>query len=239
MKLFSPKEVKKADLKDGVRESIYLNKRLKAEQDEWNNRKLTLDPEKQRLEREFLSFSKNIQDKRSSLLKEVSDLESRKEKALESLDTKWYDLEVRGVELEQQAQVVQAKEREVRAAKEELVEQLMLTDDKLFDVKNRELALISKETALKQQQDFQAESQNALNAKWQEFWISSGQVQTDLLEQNKQLTAKTESIKAREDLLVQEREELDTLRRQLNDRQQTLERAWNELRTKQHGQINT
>lgn len=240
MRLFSPKETKKVELKDQVRESIYLAKKLREQDAEWNERKKTLDPEKQRLEKDFLSFSHNLQQKRSDLLRDIAVLEERREQALEPLNAKWYELTLKEADLESRALLLAGREHQLSEDRSDLIDQLSFFEDKKNQLAERERGVIADEQTIALQRTLLTASTDDLNKKWQAYHLRERDLITqaaDLETQRLANVADREALKAGEDILINDRQDLATYKRQLDDRQATLERSWNELRTKQtHGQ---
>jgi hypothetical protein len=168
MRLLSVKEISKKDpTDDKIREIKYLDKLIKNSRETWNKQKL--DPEKERIEREFISFNENIQTKKNSLLKEVADLEDRKERALEPLDQKAYELSLRENDLKELEDTLEKKEIEVEKDRGFLIEKSLLIEDKLAEMAEREEKISKNENILVLQQSTVKTQLEELNKKWLDY----------------------------------------------------------------------
>lgn len=172
MKLFTPKEVSTIKNETEIRQAHHLTLILAQKQHTLEQIREKLEPERQRLERDFLSFTTNIQTKKSNLLKEVTDLEARKEDALKSLNQEWYDLSAKQVEIADLEVSLKQDKAEVIKEREQLTEGLMQVSDTKQLLDEWEEKIARHEQGIRQQLQALAESTKDLNTKWTDYRIA-------------------------------------------------------------------
>ena len=229
MKLFSPKEVKDNIVSTKVRENLLLDKLLAKKHETLDETKRRIDPERERLEKEFVDFNLQIQEKKSLLSQEVLVLEQRRSIALKPLDDLELKLETKSIKLEELETELRTQLAKVSVERSQLAENLITLKDKSAELADREIQLIRQENGAKEEALQLKLSADDLNLKWLEFHKVSKEKELELSEQ---LTKNTSDAKAN-DVLRKELEN-ETLkiaddRRAIKDGYDSLAKARQEI----------
>lgn len=235
MKLFSPKEVEKlknnssAQQLEDIRQLNELF--LKSSQD-YETNKIRLENEKLHLEEDFIIFVEEKTASKNLLINEVNNLEERKKIASEPLTQKEYEIGVQKQSLDERERQVLIKEEELVIGMEQLRDRLDLLDDKISDLKEREESLKKQEDVSKLQKEFLKESTNELNAKWEKFNETIAKITKEHQTKDFEIKTQKESIEIIKESLEKDKEDLRIHKIKLDDREQTLQASWQELRSK-------
>jgi DNA repair exonuclease SbcCD ATPase subunit len=235
MRLFSPKEIKKVVVNDEVRRSVTLKKLIKDNQEDLATLQARLDPKKRKLQEDFQLFFNQITNQKSALLKEVTDLEERQEKALIPLDAKWLELEERDISITSREESVSKREATVQSTQSQLEERIDFLVEKTDELAEQELDLRKQQQTAKEQASLLEGSTRDLNAKWEQFHLQANSKKLELLDHEKRNFDKEQALDVIKESLDKRENDLNDYKRQLDDRAATLERGFVELRTKQDG----
>lgn len=207
MRLFSVKEINQHKNSDGKLQEIRaLDELIKEKYVVWDELKQQLDPEKERLQKEFLSFNNNLQIKKSELIKQVSDLEDRREEALKPLNKKWAELELREAELSDYELQINVREINVGKDMELLMEKVSFVADKTNELDEREQRIKRQEDiAFSQQQSINAQLKE-LNQKWADLHLKTKLKEKEHKVVNEVLLLKSSLNKLQKELAIRQTE---------------------------------
>ena len=207
MKLFSVKEINQHKNSDSKLQEIRaLDELIKEKYVVWDELKQQLDPEKERLQKEFLSFNNNLQIKKSELIKQVSDLEDRREEALKPLNKKWAELELREAELSDYELQINVREINVGKDMELLMEKVSFVADKTNELDEREQRIKRQEDIVfSQQQSINAQIKE-LNQKWADLHLKTKLKEKEHKVVNEVLLLKSSLNKLQKELAIRQTE---------------------------------
>lgn len=237
MRLLSPKEItaKKTDRSGLVNRAATLVTAVKREEEKLAVLKKNRKPEREKLEREFQEFIQRTTKRKGELLKEVADLEERREAALEPLDQLEIAIRAREQAVEAEARRLQAQAAEVSQEKEAISAQAAFIEEKQEELANRELAIREQEADTRKRQEQARDGQYQLEHDRAEFEEQVNAKQLELLEHEKRNFDREQALDVIKESLDKRETDLDNYKRQLDDRAATLERGFKELTSKQNG----
>lgn len=234
MRLLGIKETtKKPDsLTDEVRRSLKLKKLIEENKVDYATLQASLDPRKQKIQKEFDEFVVQINSRKSALISEVTALELRKEKAMEPLDDKWLELQEKEVQLSAREEVVKKQLVGIEADKLQIKEQTLSLNGKEQELIHRDAILMEQEKA----SDIKAEAIKdqvlQFNKEKAEFNLQATAKEIELMDKENSVTDREKALKITKDSQDKREEDLNNYKKQLDDRQGTLERGFAELRSK-------
>lgn len=238
MKLFSPKQVNEVQKKteaDLVARKIRVEKLLKKEEAQLSETIEKKKPQIAKLQKDFDAYLLEIRTHKGELLRDVEALESRRDKALEPLDKYSLELDQRDEVLNTQEALIKNRLLKIEKDREELIKRVEFCSDKELELGQREEAVHKLEAAVKAEEEQSRNSLFELNKKWEEYHVTVGDKEQELLNHEKRNFEQESALDAVKEALDEKESNLNILKIQLDDRQATLTRAFEELRNKQNG----
>jgi chromosome segregation ATPase len=236
MRLFSAKEITKKKTQaesELIDRKIRLAQQVQAETEKLSKIKSYRDPQKEKLAREFEAFASQITERRTTLLKEIEALEARKEKALEPLDRLELELQEREQSVSTAERLIAEQYAKVEEAQEKINTANSFIREKAEELAQREYEIHQQEETLKKQKASITASRNKLEAGQRTFIEESSAKKLAILEQEKRNFEREQELEIIKKTLDTREKDLNNYKRQLDDQRATLDRAWNELRSKQ------
>lgn len=192
MKLFSKKEIKQeifSKRDQALMQTIRLQRMAKKEIAEGNKINTNISQKKARIVEEFNNFLNDHAQKKQKLLKEITDLERRKEIALVPLD----NLKISLIEKQEE---LDKYDKDLENKRQKLIEEQTSLNKQSELLKSKENELIGREETIIKQE-------NNLNTRINSF----NDIKKDFDENSKKINNKQEQI----------REELEEKEKQVND----------------------
>lgn len=238
MRLLSTNEVKKASQKQTDR-GREIDKHITKKTRELNEFRDRYEKEKKKILDDFVAFAEDITGRKTQLEGRFASLEAKKGQAFKSLS----DLSARAEKRFGEAQAIEAtfdvREHNLEAREAKLNEDRKKTDERESNLNTLAEDLSAERKRLDKYDDDLQSRANKIAANLQERENVVGkkeeQVEKRLEELNLSIEANNSTAKLlelREKEFEKYKEEQEKL---LQDKRETLDRAWNELSTKQHG----
>ena len=189
--------------------------------------------ESTQLETDIATKKAELKVAEEALVSEIKVLEKRKVEALLPLSELKKKLEEERQELQEQINLMLKEKELVRIDREELVAQAQGVADREGEIKEETNALVSREVMVKASENETKKSLKSLGAKWKEYHEAVLMHNDEYMVQNKDITAREESIKAKIDIVKTKEGDLGTREKRLTDGRETLHRATQDFKTKQ------
>lgn len=236
MRILTQKEIKQKpdSLTDEVRKSLKVKRLIEDNKQNYDQLRASLDPRKEKLQKEFNEFVTHINKRKSELFAEVESLEKRREKALEPLDDKWLELQEKEVLLTDFEKHLKKQALSVETDKEQVKEQLAYISGKEQELLTRESSISKKEKESSEREIEGKKIVAALSKNIQEFRETVKSTESRLSVREKIVEDKENSFGLIDIAQDKREKDLDTYKARLDDRAATLDRGFQELNNK-HG----
>lgn len=234
MRLLSPKEITKkreAESQDefAIRTKIAANiKALKSLEE-------SQSAERTRLQTEFGISAIRMSGQKTALATEVETLETRKNLALIPLDRIRKDLEDLQSYLDERQDELKAGQLAMQEREQKLTDQADFIAGKSVELAKRETEVRKSEKANQANTSAVKKARIELAGQQDEFVAYRTKAEEVLSTQQAAVRAEQKSIETIKESLDVQAEDLRQYKRQLLDERLVLDKAWNELHSKQHG----
>lgn len=235
MKVLAPRELdkRKREQEDfRVQKAERLNDLVREQELALNLARDTDRKEREKLAKQFLSFTAEIGQRKSALESEVKDLEARKQKALEPLDESLKEAKRKAEEVVQMQADLANQMVDIARERACVQEDAQTSERKRLDLQKQEKELTSEQFAtatIKRRTEDNAkklEEEMAFFSGWKE------RITTEMRSHSEDLARQRAEVEAVTKINEEQRIRNEADRIRLNDRQMTLAAAFEELKQK-------
>jgi len=232
MKLLSTKDIKKRqdfELDQLDRKKKRISNFIATETEKMNQLNIDFDPEKRKKQKEFNEFCYSLQLKKTRLLEQLGELETRKEIAERSLDKVREEIYFKHQENKSLKFKLEQKEKELVEDKKLISGQMQYINKKIEKIARQEKELIENKKLIKNSLDFINSEKKAFTLEKKEFEKLVQKRKEDLEKQRQTVGEEKKANQIIKTALIEQQAQVEKAWIRIRDERQMLERAKAEI----------